>query len=345
MKEKQIFVADAKFHHVIHELESRGWKHHKSPNFPFADLIWRNYRHIAWTHVRPRQMINHIEHSIELSKKSSFSCLLRFASDACDEYYPRCYFLRNEPAVLAFCTHFLHNNINHQAHMSGNAGMWIIKPATSSKGLGIQVVSSISQLISVAKALDFECVVQKYVERPLLIHGCKFDIRQWVAVVQTTKADAPSIWWYEECYCRLASESFSTENLDNPLIHLCNYSIQQETSRMWSLSEFCHHFQCAEAWQREIKPKMQRAVLDVLSVFHAQMETRTSTAAASFEWFGVDFMLDDTFHPWLIEVNVSPDLSDSTTVTAALVPQATRELFDRKSRFMCIHFTHHYHHL
>jgi len=33
------------------------------------------------------------------------------------------------------------------------------------------------------------------------------------------------------------------------------------------------------------------------------------TTKNSFEMFGFDFMLDDSFNPWLIEVNLSPDMS------------------------------------
>jgi len=43
------------------------------------------------------------------------------------------------------------------------------------------------------------------------------------------------------------------------------------------------------------------------------------TSKNSFEMFGFDFMLDDSFIPWLIEVNLSPDMSYSTHITERLV--------------------------
>lgn len=46
--------------------------------------------------------------------------------------------------------------------------------------------------------------------------------------------------------------------------------------------------------------------------------------ARGFEWLGLDIMVDEALVPWLIEVNVSPDVSHSTPVTKALVQAATR---------------------
>ena len=37
-------------------------------------------------------------------------------------------------------------------------------------------------------------------------------------------------------------------------------------------------------------------------------------------------MLDEALNPWVLEVNVSPDMSHSTDVTAALVPAATEQV-------------------
>jgi hypothetical protein len=53
--------------------------------------------------------------------------------------------------------------------------------------------------------------VQEYIERPLLIKGYKFDIRLWVLLHVTKKAEnkkSIDIYMFKEGYARLASVKY-----------------------------------------------------------------------------------------------------------------------------------------
>jgi tubulin monoglycylase TTLL3/8 len=61
----------------------------------------------------------------------------------------------------------------------GINNLWIIKPTGVSRGTGIKIEKDFVKIIN----SRYGKIVQKYIEKPLLLH-CqrKFDIRQWVLV-------------------------------------------------------------------------------------------------------------------------------------------------------------------
>lgn len=69
-------------------------------------------------------------------------------------------------------------------------------------------------------------VVQKYIERPLIINRKKFDIRQWVLV---TDWNPLIVYIYNECYIRFAAMEYDTKNRSK-FAHLTNNVITKEFS-------------------------------------------------------------------------------------------------------------------
>ena len=112
----------------------------------------------------------------------------------------------------------------------GIQDVWIVKPVGLSCGQQIACVHGLEGVLKAAQHLHYKCVVQKYIERPLLARReRKFDIRQWILV---SNVDPLIIYGFSECYLRLSSKPFSldTSNLSNATIHLCNHAIQKLTA-------------------------------------------------------------------------------------------------------------------
>lgn len=105
--------------------------------------------------------------------------------------------------------------------------IWIVKPAGKSRGRGIECAKTLAGILYNRGGdghAEAQYVVQKYIERPLLVRGFKWDIRQWVLVTSWAPLTA---WVYDRCYLRFCTYPFELDNLSNRYIHLSNNSVQK----------------------------------------------------------------------------------------------------------------------
>lgn len=108
--------------------------------------------------------------------------------------------------------------------------VWIIKPGeNTNRGVGIQVAQGLKEVeakvkeASAALGEDRTVIVQKYIEKPLLVYKRKFDIR--VFGLMTCVEGVLRGYFYEEGYLRTSSKEFSLKTLGNKYIHLTNDAI------------------------------------------------------------------------------------------------------------------------
>ncbi|XP_020290442.1 tubulin glycylase 3A-like isoform X2 [Pseudomyrmex gracilis] len=222
-----------------------------------------------------------------------------------------------------------------QIDMDGIKNVWILKPGNKSRGRGIVLMNKLEDVMAKVNPTgksDTRYVVQKYIERPLLIYNTKFDIRQWFIV---TCAQPLTLWMYRESYLRFCSQKFSLDDFHES-IHLCNHAIQCKynncgdrdpalpVDNMWDATTFKNFLKSQgheDAWDELIYPGMKQGLVGSLLASQEAMDRRKN----SFELYGADFMVMEDFSVWLIEINSHPDMSYSTSVTTRLCRQVMED--------------------
>lgn len=107
---------------------------------------------------------------------------------------------------------------------------WIWKPINSSCGRGIKLLPSHLTQKVIGRLESKQGIIQRYVERPLLLDGYKFDLRLYVVV---TSFDPLKVYLFKEGLVRLATErySLSPHSLKKRTMHLTNYSVNKRSAK------------------------------------------------------------------------------------------------------------------
>nr|CCA20615.1 tubulintyrosine ligase family putative [Albugo laibachii Nc14] len=247
---------------------------------------------------------------------------------------------------------------DNQYHLVQTSNVWILKPARSSQGRGIKLFTTLAALHDHLRH-DLQgsqikrnriWIVQKYIESPIglgdtfsqpvgtLEHqptgSRKFDIRQWVLV---TNLSPLQVYWYRHNYARFSSKNYTLRDIDDRFTHLCNHSVQK-AYQVSKIVPNTQHSTCIRHSQ-----ELQQMLRFVAFFTHStQLPSLTPMKAATrraiqavvpklqavgkgFEWLGIDFLIDSELHVWLLEVNISPDMSHDHEILREMVPPAVRD--------------------
>nr|XP_020443669.1 tubulin polyglutamylase TTLL4 isoform X2 [Monopterus albus] len=221
----------------------------------------------------------------------------------------------------------------------GSRQKWIVKPPASARGIGIQVIHRWSQMPHKRPLL-----VQKYLHKPYLISGNKFDLRIYVHV---TSYDPLRIYVFSDGLVRFASCKYSSsmKTLSNKFMHLTNYSINKKNSEYQSNSndKACqgHKWALKALWQylglkgvnttliwEKIKDIVIKTIIASEPHVNNLLNIYVRAPYSCHELFGFDIMLDENLKPWILEVNISPSLHSNTALDVSIKGQMVRDLLN-----------------
>ncbi|OCT92739.1 hypothetical protein XELAEV_18015801mg [Xenopus laevis] len=231
--------------------------------------------------------------------------------------------IQNSEKYVEYCHKLLCKlrKVNPQLDIDGEKNIWILKPKALSRGRGIHCRNDLKEICSYGNGW----VAQKYIERPLLVYRTKIDLRRHFLITDWY----PLTIWF-------SSQPYTLESLDIP-IHVCNNSIQRQSKNapnrhpnlpeenMWHSDEFKEYL-CTigkeQVWDLIIIPGMKKALIQTMKA----NQTNVIYKKNSFDLFGADFMFGENFQPWLLEINLKPDIEKDTSVMEKLVPPMVEDI-------------------
>ncbi|XP_001600453.1 probable tubulin polyglutamylase TTLL2 isoform X1 [Nasonia vitripennis] len=313
-------------HLLVQVCTERGWREYTGDNNVFKDRwnLWWKSGGFSQTHYKsllPWQFINRIPKGNSICRKDNLvrhlKCMKKVYGNVYD-FSPLGYNLPSEYTRLAAdCS-----------RLEKDERIWICKPVGQSQGRGIFLFRKLSDL-----TYDSVAVVQRYIENPLLIGGYKFDLRLYVCVPSYRPL---AIYLYKDGIARFATEKFSLDSIDDPFRHLTNFSLNklgpgyyEKKERVgagckWTFRQLRRYLEQSGyldwlLWQR---------IACIVTLTVLSQAAGIPKSSNCFEFFGFDVLIDDNLKPWLIEVNVSPALSNDCEVDSEVKKPLLHDLFD-----------------
>jgi tubulin polyglutamylase TTLL6/13 len=203
-----------------------------------------------------------------------------------------------------------------------------VKPEADCQGRGIFLTRKLEDLEN-----GKHYVVQRYIARPYLLDGLKFDLRIYVLLCGTSPL---TLYMYNEGLARLATETYTdptNHNLDKLCMHLTNYAINKHNPKFvfnnnsanmgvgHKRSLSCVFKQLAnkgldvDTLKKKIKDIIIKTVITGLpSISHQYKCSQPEDYSGNmcFHILGLDVMVNNKGDPFVIEVNHTPSFATET---------------------------------
>mmetsp|Transcript_107524 Transcript_107524/g.302654 ORF Transcript_107524/g.302654 Transcript_107524/m.302654 type:complete len:417 (+) Transcript_107524:78-1328(+) len=310
---------------VKDDLNARGWKEVPS-EFSEPRLCWHvRCRHVDFRRIRRlqgRALVNFLDWSANererCTTKVGFLMNVRRQCKNWPSWYPLTYRLPGDfsRTRAALCS--------DDDEGEALKGVWIYKPAVSSRGEGIKMIHTVGDLQGISRS---QGILQRYINPPLLVGGRKFDLRVYVLVARC----APTALVYT-CggYARVSLCPYDVSSED-PSCHITNVGIQQQSERyvdmkddaIWTIPELESNLlatggeDALAGFKDACGPQVRQIVREALTLVLCSVNRKT---LGTFQILGLDVMIDAEYRAHLLEINSGPSLKVPTPAHAKVLP-------------------------
>ncbi|GBG24297.1 Tubulin polyglutamylase TTLL5 [Hondaea fermentalgiana] len=207
--------------------------------------------------------------------------------------------------------------------------IWIAKPGGSYHGAGIKLykgVEDVSRAFPCTKTLPDGLIVQRYLDKPALFSGYKFDFRSYMLIASMN----PYVVFYHDGFVRRSEHPYDTSaaNLGDDKTHITNSRGQSLKDHFFSFAQLQERLSAesgfpADFMEKTFRPHAMRATN---FLFQAARNGFFTHRKVRFQVFALDWMLDANGGMHLLEANGNPQISDYPGV--GLTPQIWTDMFE-----------------
>ncbi|XP_045912561.1 protein polyglycylase TTLL10 isoform X2 [Micropterus dolomieu] len=233
-----------------------------------------------------------------------------------------------------------------------NNDVWICKPTGLNQGRGIFLLKSQEDVAALRLKLQHiedskasrnlrhhqpqARIVQYYIQRPLLLKGKKFDVRSYLLIACT----APYMVFFRHGYVRLTCDLYDPSS-SNLSAHLTNQYMQKKNplysqlkeDTVWSMESFNTYvndrFWVAKGLPRDwVLGAFAKRMQQIMTQCFLAVKSKLDCRLGFFDLIGCDFMVDEDFKVWLLEMNCNPALHTNCEVLKEVIPSTVMETLD-----------------
>ncbi|XP_045869479.1 inactive polyglycylase TTLL10 [Meles meles] len=257
-----------------------------------------------------------------------------------EEFFPETYRLDIRDEREAFFTLFDGNHI------------WICKPTACNQGKGIfllrnqedvaalQVKTQSIEDDPIYRKMPFRApqarVVQRYIQNPLLLDGKKFDVRSYLLIA----CAMPYMVFFGHGYARLTLSLYDPHSSDLSG-HLTNQFMQKKSplyvllkeDTVWSMDRLNRHindkFRKTKGLPRDwVFTTFTKRMQQIMAHCFQAVKSKLHGKLGYFDLIGCDFLIDENFKVWLLEMNSNPALHTNCEVLKEVIPGVVMETLD-----------------
>lgn len=176
-------------------------------------------------------------------------------------------------------------------------------------------------------SIDTNSIMQKYLEKPLLINKKKFDIRCY-ALIASTK---PLFVLFHHGYLRFAIDDYSLSIFEQPngkFVHLTNNSIQKKhpeyskvkEETIWTMEMFEEFLIKEKKIDKKLIDETYQEIKKIIAYVIKTGKEKLVKKNGFYELIGCDFLLDENLKPYLLEMNTNPAIFTDLKVHKNVIP-------------------------